>query len=867
MPAYPSSRLPSRRDLALFALGLGVAALAMALAPRGNALESPGEAPAFGKEHLAFYEKEVKPLLEQNCLKCHGGGDKVRGGLRLTSRTHILQGGDLGPAVDLKEPKQSRLLKAVNYADGLEMPPSGKLPAAQIAILSKWIDLGLPMPSAADAVSEKSRHEGGRITAEARSYWAYQPVKRPAVPQVKNAAWIANPIDAFILQKLEAKGLEPAPPADRIALARRAYFDVIGLPPTPEEIDAFVADSSPDAYEKLVDQLLARPQYGEKWGRHWLDLVRFAETNGYERDGPKPHAWRYRDYVIQSFNSDKPYDQFIREQLAGDELAQRWEREGRDEKSVADAIIATGYYRLGLWDDEPVDLEQAKFDGFDDMVATTSQVFLGMTMNCARCHDHKIDPLTQADYYRLVAFFRDIEHFSLTRDVTSKFNMTDITPRARRSLYEEELRQRTARIDALTDAITRIEDEAIRKMPAEDQRAAEGLDRPQVVLKVPGYLDEDRKREYNRLRREREELRRKPVPSQELALSVNNCIVPPPPTHVLIRGSAAAKGQRVEPGFPEVLGIPAPVMPPIEPGAKTSGRRSVLADWIASPANPATSRVIVNRLWQHHFGRGIVASSNDFGKFGTPPTHPELLDWLADELVHPADPADAWQLKRMHRLILTSSAYRMSAQGSARGLEVDPANTLFWRFPMRRLTAEEVRDAMLAVSGKLNLRQGGPSIYPVIPKEVLAGQSRPGEGWGKSSPAEASRRSVYVYTKRSLLVPILNQHDQADTDNSCPVRYTTTVPTQSLGMLNGAFSNEQARHLAERLQREAPDDFRGQIRRAIRLTTGRQPSEKELADDLAYVKSLQEEHGVGPADALRLFCLMQLNANEFVYLD
>lgn len=871
------NRTPTRRQIDCANLrlpGMAQACLLLALvcvlyAAAGFADESPKPAetaPAtrFSAEDLDFYAKQVEPLLKEHCLKCHGGGDKIRGGLRLTNRDAILKGGDLGPAVDLDKPAESLLLKAVHYRDGLEMPPTGKLPADKIAVLTRWVERGLPMPS--DLKAEAEHDRPGPSPAD-RSYWAYQPVRRPNVPTVRNAGWVRNPVDAFILARLEAAGLEPAPEADRVTLIRRLYFDLLGLPPTPEEVDAFVGDPAPDAYERLVDELLARPQHGEKWARHWLDLVRFAETNGYERDGPKPNAWRFRDYVIRSFNADKPFDRFIREQLAGDELAHRWEQEGRDESEIAEAVIATGYYRLGLWDDEPVDLEMAKFDGLDDIVATTCQVFLGMTMNCARCHDHKIDPLPQTDYYRFLAFFRDVPHFSLTRDVTSKFNQTDITPRARRVLYEAELHRRTQRIEELTRLLTEIEDEAIRKMPAEDQRAAEGVDRPQVVKKVPMFLEEPRRQEYERLLKDREALRKLPLPPREMALSINNCLVPPPPTHVLIRGNPHAKGTAVEPGYPAVLGFADPVLPTIPSGAKTAGRRLVLADWIASPDNPLTARVLVNRLWQHHFGRGIVASSNDFGKYGNKPTHPELLDWLADEFCRPADPADAWRIKRIHRLLVTSSTYRMASQTQPGVLERDPDNELFSRFPMRRLTAEEIRDAMLAVSGKLNLRQFGPSIYPPIPREVLAGQSRPGEGWGKSSPEEASRRSVYVYVKRSLLLPILNQHDLADTDNSCPVRYTTTVPTQSLGMLNGAFTNEQAGHLAERLRREMPNDLAGQVRRAIRLTTGREPDDREIADDLALIADLRNKHGVGEAEALRWFCLMQLNANEFVYLD
>ncbi|HET6576465.1 MAG TPA: PSD1 and planctomycete cytochrome C domain-containing protein, partial [Fimbriiglobus sp.] len=742
------------------------------------AVSPAADPPTFSAAQVAFYETQVKPVLKANCLKCHGDDrKKLRGGLDLTRRAGVLTGGDTGPAVDLKRPDASLLLKAISYKDeDYQMPPAGKLPAEPIAVLTKWVKDGLPWTPDGGATQEQ-KHAG----EPNKNYWAYQPVQRPTMPEVRDKGWVTTPIDAFILAKLEAKGLKPVAPADKAALCRRAYYDLTGLPPTPEQVDEFVRDKSPDAYEHLIDKLLASPHYGEKWGRHWLDVVRFAESNGYERDGPKPFAWRYRDYVIRSFNEDKPYDRFIREQIAGDEL---WPDD-------PDAVIATGFYRLGLWDDEPADPELALYDGYDDLVTTTGQGFLAMSLNCCRCHDHKGDFFPQADYYKMVAFFRDVRPFSDTRDVRSKFNLTDITPPERRKLYEADLKQREARIDELTTKLTAIENEAIKTMSAEDQRAAEGIDRPQVVAKVPTVLEDERKREYLRLKRERDGLKKKPLPSQEFALSVNHCSVAPPKTHVLIRGNPGATGAEVAPGFPSVFGVPDPAIPAPDPDAKSSGRRTALANWLASKDNPLTARVMVNRVWQYHFGRGIVPTPSDFGKFGEMPTHPALLDWLAAEFMDPSKPTDGrpwaspgapWALKRLHKLIMLSSTYRLSSTADAASLKADPANALHWRFDMRRLTAEEVRDSMLAVSGNLNLKAGGPSVYPKLSAEVLAGISYPNkkEHWPDSPPAEANRRSVYVFVKRSLRVPILSSHDQADTDSPCPVRYTTTVPTQAL---------------------------------------------------------------------------------------
>jgi hypothetical protein len=733
----------SAKRLRTYLLSLSAVAL---LAVARGILAAP-QPPADG---AVSFEKDVLPILKANCYKCHANG-KAKGGLSLADRAGLLKGGDLGPAISTDRPDESVLLKAINYQGDLEMPPTGKLSAKDVAVLTRWVKAGAPWPASTVAAAA-AEPKGMRVTEHDRQYWAYQPVKRPDVPAVKNQAWVRNPIDALLLARLEKEGLSPAPPAERRALGRRVWYDLTGLPPTPEELDAFVNDPAPGAYERLVDRLLASPHYGEKWARHWLDLVRYAETNGFEFDQPKRFAWRYRDYVIAAFNQDKPYDQFLREQLAGDQF----------DAVTADSLIATGYYRLGQWDGGAADRLLQRYEVLDGIVATTGQVFLGMSLNCARCHDHKKDPIPQRDYYRLLAFFH---------------NFTDPSGKA----------------------------------PGKRVKTADGdID----VMCV-----------------------------SERAES---------PCHVLLRGNPRAQGERVEPGFPEVL-----------PQRAAPGKgRLALANWLTGPQNPLTARVLVNRLWQFHFGRGIVPTPNDFGKLGEPPTHPELLDWLASEFV-----AGGWKIKPMHRLILTSSTYRMSAKADEKALAKDPGNTWFWRFPMRRLSAEEVRDTMLAMSGKLNLKMGGPSVYPPIPKEVLMGQSRPGKGWNTSSPEESARRSVYVHVKRSLILPLLAQFDLADTDASCPVRFTTTVPTQALGMLNGEFSNEQADAFARRLEKEAPEGIPAQVARGIRLTTGRNPSAEETRQDAEFVRALRRENGLDEHEALRSYCLVLLNANEFLYLD
>jgi hypothetical protein len=682
-------------------------------------------------------------------------------------------------------------------------------------------------------------------------FWAFQPIRRPALPEVKRREWVRTPIDAFILAGLEAAGLEPAPPADKTSLFRRVTFGLTGLPPRPEDIVEFLADSSPLAYDGAVERLLRSPQYGERWGRHWLDLVRFAETHSFERDSLKPFAWRYRDYVIESFNADKPLDRFFLEQLAGDELDER----------TAESIIATGYYRLGPWDDEPTDPLQARYDELDDMVSTTGQVFLGLTVNCARCHDHKIDPIPQADYYRLMAFFHNVlptsggDGSSILADVAA--GADDESQRRELEALESQRRSLTERIDAM-------EREAVAKLPASQRPAPDDARRRRriVARRFGELLCEEEQAVYKQLRGDLDTLEKSRRTLTARALCVKEGGAEAPETFVLVRGSAHARGERVEPGFPRVLGGGDAAIPPPAAGAATSGRRRALAQWIVDRKNPLTARVMANRIWQHHFGRGIVRSPNNFGNHGDAPTHPELLDWLASELI-----GSGWRMKHLHRLILGSSAYRMSSRPSEAGLAKDPRNDRFWRFDPRRLSAEEIRDAILAVNGKLNLKMGGPGFYTAIPAEVLQGQSRPGDGWGRSPEEERSRRSVYIHVKRSLKTPFLETFDLADTDASCPVRFATTQPTQALTMLNSEFMLEEAAALAARLRREAGDGRAEQVRLALRLALSRSPGDDEVQRGLRLIDDLEKLEGLAPEAALAQFCLMVYNLNEFIFLD
>jgi hypothetical protein len=790
-----------------------------------------------------FYEIEVQPILQAHCYSCHAGapGKEVESGFDMTTRASLVQGGDYGPAVDEASPGNSALLRAINY-DDLEMPPKGKLPQSQIAILTRWVTMGAPWSDAAPV-----RHGPPPVDDRARRFWSFRPVARAEVPEVKNRAWVQTPVDAFVLAKLDAAGLEPAPPVRKTSLLRRIYYDLIGLPPLSDDVQAFLADESPDAYERVVDRLLASPQYGERWARHWLDLVRYAETNGYEFDRVKPEAWRYRDYVIRSFNGDKPYDQFVREQLAGDEL----------DEETADGVIATGYYKLGPFDGGAPDKLQAEFDELDDIMATTGQVFLGLTVNCARCHDHKVDPLPTADYYRMLAFFRGIQRGG--RDSTRPIVLGSDIEAARERIADWQ-----REVNETSQAIRTIES-ALRPHLAGGERDdfRNPTYRRDIVRKhSPEHVPPETLTRYETLVSTYDRLQDERPSEMARALGVAERGPRPPQTHVLVRGSPYAPGEAVEPGFPSVLTREAPQIPTPARGARSSGRRRVLAEWIASADNPLTARVLVNRLWHHHFNRGIVRTTSDFGYGGAPPTHPELLDWLANELVR-----GGWRLKPLHKLMVMSSAYQMSTVACEESLADDPENDLFSRFELRRLSAEEIRDSILAVSGKLNPKMGGPSIFPNIADEVHAGQSRPGEGWKDSSPEEQARRSVYIHVKRSLIVPLLSVFDAADTDATCPVRFATTQPTQALTMLNSEFLSDQAAVFAESVRNTVGKKQSEQIAEALRRVTQREPTAAEIERGVAFMRRMRGEHGQSEDAALAKFCLLAMNMNEFMYLD
>ena len=1096
---------------------------------------------AQSEAEAAKLAQEAHDLLELRCLKCHGKGPRLRAGLDLRRRETLLAGGDSGPAFDVAVPEKSLFLDMISYRDeGHQMPPSGKLSPAEAELFARWIAAGAPEPATAGEAHEAAVADepAAKRRGDGLEGWSYRPLRPVEPPKSAGAVDGSGPIDAFIQARLEEAGLHAVGDCDRRSWLRRATYDLLGIAPTTEEIRAFENDLQPGAHERVIERLLANPHYGEKWGRHWLDLVRYAETNGFERDSDKPGIWRYRDWVVDALNQDMPYDRFVREQLAGDELS----------PSDPGAVTASGYLRLMQWDDEPgAGALQGRYDVLDDIVKTTGQAFLGMTLGCARCHDHKGDPISQEDYYSFMAFFHGLTDMSVNDCVS------DVSPPDMRRAYEEARARNQKEEEGLAAARRVIEDDLRRKLAAErrgvigdlseiryrfhrdtfdslpdfdtlrpetsgtieggfldlapaTRKDAIGMvfearltipstgrhefflrtrrpgrlridgvevigvetprrggmrrgmalltegphslrldyynvgadefglglsyarvpdpgwryvtDDPPAGFEKPDFDDREwiegrpgfgargtpgsrigvewttktiamRRRfdwpgeaedlelalhhdddlevwingvpafstggyvvAYERrpisaearatlrpagnlialrcrqdfggqyvhvepvsrsrsagltavaaafderplavedegdrgvdlpslmkargeallgkeavdrwedLGRRIEECRKRPLPERFLTPAAQERPGPVEPLHVQVRGNAAVKGAAVEPRFPAVFGAAAPEIHGVEGKHPSSGRRRALAQWITDPANPCFSRVMVNRIWQHHFGRGIVRSSGDFGELGDRPTHPELLDWLASRFRD-----SGYSVKAMHRLIMSSAAYRRASSPEPAAMEKDPNNDLFWRFDPRRLTAEEIHDSALQAAGCLNPRIGGPSFFSQMPRAVLETSSRPDEVWGNSSEDERCRRALYIKVKRSLVPPLLSVFDVADTDQSCPARFATTQPGQTLATVNGEFMNEQALRIARLLVAESPDDEAARHRSAWRRVLGRDADAEEMAASRAFTAALRQDFGRSALEAETQLALALLNLNEFLYLD
>jgi hypothetical protein len=718
-----------------------------------------------------------------------------------------------------------------------------------------------------------------RSSSESTSTF-FQTPRRPQLPTVKVKNWVVNPIDAFILARLEAERLAPSPRVDKLRLLRRVTFDLTGLPSTVSEQEAFLSDTSADAYRKVVERLLASPRYGERWAQHWLDLVRYAETDGFKADDLRPSAHRYRDYVIQALNADLPYDRFVRQQLAGDEL----------EPNNPDALIATGFLRL--WPDEynAANLEQRRQEILDDVTDVTGQVFLGMTFSCARCHDHKFDPILQTDYFRLQAFFAPMRPRddlpAATRDELRAYQQQlDSWQAASRDIRAEmdnlvaDKRQEQRKY-ALGKFRTEIQQAVLtpdeKRTPYQRQIALIAEKQLQAAeLTASSRLPSDKKKRYQELE---QKLSSFPVPRPQPlppAMVVTDVGLEVPPTHLLAGGDWRKPREQLQPGFPHFLDESTPDIHSI-PERKTTGRRSALARWLTRKDNPLTARVIVNRLWQHHFGAGIIATTSDFGTMGDAPTHPELLDWLAVELVE-----SGWSLKHLHRLMVLSAAYCQDSRvhpdnpQQRLALAVDRDNHLLWHARRRRLEGEALRDAMLALSGELNLRMFGRSARPKLPPNISKYAWKP-----DPRPQDQLRRSIYVLAQRNMRYPLFDAFDFPDMHNSCARRLTTTTAPQALLLLNGDFTLERGQALASLLHERFGREETRMIAQGYRLAWGRQPNTEEIQLGLRFLNTQTEllqsrQHADGAAQdagavrraALADFCHALLNTNEFLFVD
>jgi mono/diheme cytochrome c family protein len=771
-------------------------------------------APLPGPHDTRDLAQQVGTILADHCVSCHGPEQK-KGGLDLSRRATALAGGKSGSAIVPGEPDVSLVVERVSEG---EMPPKGALSREQVTAVRAWIEAG-----ATYASEPVVRRRAGD------DWWSLRPIRKVAPPHFSGsgAAWIKSPVDAFILAGLKSRGLLPAPEAEPRALIRRLTFDLTGLPPRPEEVDAFIVDKNPRAYEQLVDRLLASPHYGERWGRHWLDVVRFGESQGYETNLPRPSAWPYRDYVIRAFNRDTPFPQFVFEQLAADTLVSvrapllgdsSSHIERADARATVDWLTqaATGFLVGGTHDvvgNQTVEgMLQQRADDLDDMITATGTAFLGLTVQCARCHDHKFDPILHTDYYGLQAIFAGVNH------------------------AEREIAAPDAEVRRQEAAAAAMELASLDRIPHASAAAA------QTSGSTIGLSPETRREQAEliaRLAKLRARLAELGTPVKIYAGSFTE----PRPTHLLIRGDPTRTGPVVRPA---ALNSVAPRLV-LDPQTTEADRRRALARWIADPANPLPGRVMVNRVWQYHFGRGIVSTPSDFGFNGAAPSHPELLDWLASAYI-----AAGWQLKPIHRLIVTSAAYRQSNQCDDKGLAFDRHNLLLWRMAPRRLEAESIRDAILAASGRLDTRIGGPGYNVWEPNTNYVAVYKPRDELGP----DTFRRMIYQFKPRSQPDPTFGAFDCPDAALVAPRRNVSTTALQALNLLNSRFILQQATHFAERLEREAGPDRSRQAERGFALAFGRPPSSIERDAAVSLIAS----HGAAA------FCRALYNANEFVYV-
>ena len=917
--------------------------------------------PAQTRDQIEFFEKKIRPVLAANCQACHSAQLKTAE-LDLSSAAGFVRGGQSGPLVSLDEPPASRLLKVTGYEEKLKMPPTGKLKEHEIADLIQWVEMGAPWPGAAEVLAKEpgKKNPTPEFTEEQKNFWAFQPMRDPQLPTVADYGWEQSPIDRFILAKLEEKGIQPSARAGKMTLLRRASFNLTGLPPSEEEIAAFLADDSPGAFKKVVNRLLDSPRYGEHWGRHWLDVARYADSTGNDEDHRYPYAWRYRDYVIQAFNDDMPYDQLVREQIAGDLLPS-----GNSDGINRRGVVATGLLALGPKAVAQQDKKKMLYDVYDEQLDVVSKAFMGLTITCARCHDHKFDPILQKDYYSLTGIFASTRNFQDSQTHVSKllfkplveqqvyeaykdhkdrifyarFEIEDIFSEAvgrhndrvyprlkdymlsaweviqdgasaaelskKKQLNEVTLRRwaaylkpggktpkhlndwRQATKDDLDEVAAAYQKkfdertgewrkdlerwrERVKRMvkeanmpPPRKPRFREGRDAfyHDVVFKEDGpfYLSEEQqektlisesRKKLAGLRAWLKHLEETAPPEPPMACAVEESEIVD--QKLFIRGDHHNPGEDVPKGFPVILG--GRDEPPITEG---SGRLA-LANWLARPGHPLTARVMVNRIWQWHFGKGIVSTPSNFGATGTRPTHPELLDFLAQHFVR-----SGWSIKAMHRLIMLSSAYQASSSVAEEQNRLDPENELLSHFSRRRLNVEEIHDGLLAMEGKLDLTMGGT---------LQEGVGTDGENSSKRlsiNPDEVTRRMIYIPLRRSNLPTLLNLFDFGDATTTMGKRSQTNVAPQALFMMNSEFVAERAKNLAQRLLDDETLSDSRRVERAYRITLNRQADPGEIDSALTYVGNVKErfQDSFSASDAWGSFCRILLASNDFIYVD
>jgi hypothetical protein len=776
-------------------------------------------------EQTAFFESKIRPLLAMHCYECHSANaKKIGGGLLVDSRAGMLHGGDTEPPVVPGDTDASLLITAVRHTDpGLKMPPKKKLSAMEIADLETWVKLGMPDPRIEDTVTAvKSKY--AIDWKQSREFWSFRPVTSPAAPVVRDTAWPTNDIDRFVLSRLEREGLQPTGDAERATLIRRATYDLIGLPPTPEEIDAFVKDSSPNAFASVVDRLLASPRYGERWGRYWLDVVRYSDTAGDNSDFPIPQMYLYRNWVISAFNRDLPYNQFVREQLAGDLLV------SKDAAETRERIIATGYIanarRFGSTvDDYPQHLT------IEDTLDNLGRAFLGLTINCARCHNHKFDPITAEDYYGLYGIFRSTRYPWPGIELEQK--QRDLAPLVSATEFVAAMKAQKEKSEQFKSEVARLEKEL---------KDAKGDDRKQ------------RDQQLQDARKAAEAFARLPLPVEQAYAVGEGAKIED--AFVQLKGEPAKRGPLVRRRFPTILGGTE-----LSAENRTSGRLQ-LADWIVEPQNPLTARVLVNRLWLYHFGKGLVSTPNDFGRQGKSPSHPELLDWLASRFVE-----SGWSIKSMHRTIMLSRTYCLASIKLEANQDRDPGNDFYSHFSSRRLDAEAIRDTLLVLGGNLDLAVGGPHPFPPQTEWKFT-QHNPFK-----AVYETNHRSVYLMTQRIQRHPYLSIFDGPDSAVSTPQRLTSTTPLQALYLLNDPFVHQQSQRFAAWVLAESLDDSI-RMDRAYRRMFGRLPESEERQAGLEFLKQMRDTlKGAGVAadqvepQAWQAFTRAMFRFNEFVYVD